>query len=204
MRGFKMTDQEVNQVLAPVRAYGLDVNDILDTMECYMRASHVFSAFKVQLSVPFKAAPLPASIERGEMRMCYQNASLLAMYRDDLTYVEGFAHCGLIPVEHAWCVDAQGNVIDPTWDNPEECQYLGVPFKTDFLEESLHAQGMYGIFGGMQPYSALCRPIEEIVAEPWLAEVSARPRIPAIDAMIEHISTHSNNREHGTKPATTS
>lgn len=43
----------------------------------------------------------PADIELGAPKECYRNAFNLMVERPDLTYVEGYAHSGLIPTAHA-------------------------------------------------------------------------------------------------------
>lgn len=76
----------------------------------------------------------------GTPRYCFDNA-YRATYRSrgKLTYVEGYALGSVMPVHHAWCVDEDGGIVDPTWcgdkkpeglwDNPERGEaYLGVPF----------------------------------------------------------------------------
>jgi hypothetical protein len=85
------------------------------------------------------AAPLPEGIERGMKTRCYRNAASLAIRRRTLTYVEGYAKQAQmpIPVPHAWCVDAEEAVVDPTWDTPESNLYFGVAFQTPFLRKML-------------------------------------------------------------------
>jgi hypothetical protein len=86
----------------------------------------------------YPAAPLPADIERGEMKECFANA-IFCTLRHGYTYVEGFAcrieGTGMIgfAIHHGWCVDADGNVVDPTWDNPTECEYYGIEFDVDWV-----------------------------------------------------------------------
>lgn len=73
---------------------------------------------------------LPRKYNRKAMKQCFHNAAALARgSRGQLTYVEGIA-AGIIPVHHAWCVDAAGKVVDVTWD-PMGTAYFGVPFPTD-------------------------------------------------------------------------
>jgi hypothetical protein len=53
----------------------------------------------------------------ARLKMCYENCQIIAFEVDDLTYVEGWAieaQYGL-PLEHAWLVDGEGNIVDPTW-----------------------------------------------------------------------------------------
>jgi hypothetical protein len=75
----------------------------------------------------------PRRLARGLPRQCYLNASRLALRSSRFTYVEGCAiGCSLgIPVEHAWCIDAEGRVVDPTWKDGHD--YFGVAFRTTYL-----------------------------------------------------------------------
>lgn len=71
---------------------------------------------------------------RGKIKECFPNAWDLAFSHSGLSYYEGYAYRGIVPVHHAWVVNAEGQVIDPTWRydperNPEsEWHYFGVPF----------------------------------------------------------------------------
>ena len=78
------------------------------------------------------------------MRACFKNAFNLLTVRDDLTYVEGYAFW-FLPVLHAWCVDAAGNVVDPTWDDPQDRRYFGVPFDRDFVFATAKERERYGV-----------------------------------------------------------
>lgn len=62
----------------------------------------------------------------GPMKECFANAAMLA-HRHGLPYVEG--HCLSrigIPILHAFCLDEEGRVVDPTWRDPADCLYHGV------------------------------------------------------------------------------
>lgn len=79
----------------------------------------------------FAAAELPFGERRLPPRQCYANAFAMASVRADLVYAEGYAVCdvgdgALLHFQHAWCVDPDGVVVDPTWDTPGEA-YLGLP-----------------------------------------------------------------------------
>lgn len=98
----------------------------------------------------FKPSKLPPDVERGTPRECYKNASLLVMQRPDLTYAEGFARnkaTGELTFQHAWAVDHEGNVVDPTWDNPEESQYFGVKYDRAAYLKYLYKAKIYGVLG---------------------------------------------------------
>ena len=81
----------------------------------------------------FAPAPLPGDYRRGTPTYCFANAGALAKKKlSRLTYVEGYA-TAIIPVLHAWCVDPDGGVVDPTWDDGVGVAYFGVAFATDFV-----------------------------------------------------------------------
>lgn len=103
------------------------------------------------------AAPDSESWPKGTPRECFMNAARLALDNPELTYVEGVA-VSVIPTAHAWCVDQAGQVIDPTWENPERCVYLGVPIQTGFLKQSLFESGVWGIMPEHIPESMRGRP----------------------------------------------
>ena len=63
---------------------------------------------------------------------CFSNA-LLLMRRDlDLSYCEGYAQYGGVPlpIHHAWCVTQAGGVVDPTWADGDG--YFGVWFGREY------------------------------------------------------------------------
>lgn len=106
---------------------------------------------------PHRAAPRPADITRGPAGECYSNALALALdppegIDDEVVYCEGYAigRAG-VPVLHAWCVTYPDGdeddpvVIDPTWETPETCTYLGIEFQTDFAWERTQTLGLYGL-----------------------------------------------------------
>jgi hypothetical protein len=74
--------------------------------------------------------PLPKKYPRGQKRECFRNAIRLAKrYPTTLRYVEGYAlHDIPLLIHHAWTVDAQNRVVDPTWDAPEASFYFGRVF----------------------------------------------------------------------------
>jgi len=75
-------------------------------------------------------------------RRCYYNATWMAIENPDLHYCEGFA-LSMIPVPHAWCMDATGAVMDPTWK--EGRAYFGVVFKTSFVRDQMAVRQVYGL-----------------------------------------------------------
>lgn len=100
----------------------------------------------------FKAAALPTQYEQGVAKQCFGNAGrLVAIQHAPITYVEGLAlKPGLFPMEHAWCVDDEGRVIDPTWDAPDACIYFGIPIKESYLSAFIQNSGRWGLFDDRQ------------------------------------------------------
>jgi hypothetical protein len=90
---------------------------------------------------------LPSDFKKGRMKECFSNAAQLLDNHDGLTYMEGYGMTpGVpLPVHHAWCVNSKGEVIDTTWRDPAQCQYIGVAFTQEELWEQLDLHGVYGI-----------------------------------------------------------
>jgi len=101
----------------------------------------------------YGAQPLPKKYAYGEMKQCFANSYNLAINHDDLTYCEGIA-IGIIPVHHAWVINAKDRVIDVTWrtrendgaykHNPGEMAYLGLKFTREDLQVNLVRHHQYG------------------------------------------------------------
>jgi len=94
-------------------------------------------------------------VHRGPMKKCFMNAQKLMTHNRSLPsrgrrvmkvfrYCEGYAiKDGLpFPVLHAWCIDEDGAVVDPTWQ-PTKRQvdkglaprvgYFGIVFKDEYV-----------------------------------------------------------------------
>lgn len=98
---------------------------------------------------------LPKPYKYRKQKLCFQNAYQLADSTYNLTYVEGVATIGLVPVHHAWCVDGNDMVIDPTWrpDNHfkyKDWAYCGIKFNIEFVNKIILSKGTYGIFDYME------------------------------------------------------
>jgi hypothetical protein len=92
-----------------------------------------------------KPKPLPKNVKRGQPRLCYANCQRLVLKNRSLTYVEGYAMAAgvSIPLQHAWLLDANGYVIDPTWETPG-CCYLGIAFRTAWIKSIWNSRKQKG------------------------------------------------------------
>lgn len=121
----------------------------------------------------FKPAALPSDIERMKKKECFMNATHLMLVDSSLIYCEGFA-LNIIPVHHGWCVTQDGEIVDPTWDNPENCTYFGVPFQYDFVMESLDKSQAYGILDNHYLRWNMSDPKEKFLHEIWLEALTKK------------------------------
>src|SRR6188768_2164837 len=55
----------------------------------------------------------------GKLKQCFQNATRLMWDFPELIYCEGYAQT-VIPTHHAWCIDPDGKVVDPTWGRDQD------------------------------------------------------------------------------------
>lgn len=113
---------------------------------------HSFAEFLLKHGLRFNVSPdragLPAWVKPMVPKECFSNAAKLAIrHPDKLAYVEGYA-AGIIPLSHAWCVDRDGEVVDPTWGHNEVragTDYFGVAVSTEFLTKLLLENKYYGL-----------------------------------------------------------
>ena len=95
---------------------------------------------------PFVYQPLPALYmpHKGRWGRCFANAFRLAMKRGELRYAEGYAkRSDSFGMLHAWCVDAQGRVVDPTWNFPAD--YYGVIYDLAYVGCVARKKGAFGV-----------------------------------------------------------
>lgn len=94
-------------------------------------------------------ARAPSWLTLGTRKECYKNSAHLALNNSEVQYTEGYALDLVdlpIPMEHAWVVDPEGKVIDPTWPESQNTYYFGVSFELEFLSSMLSkANGATGL-----------------------------------------------------------
>lgn len=109
--------------------------------------------FLLKHAQDFEPQPLPKHFRPMKIGNCYMNAAMLAMgshAEHRLTYCEGYA-LNVFPVQHAWCIDPSGKVIDPTWAPRrgrrirQGSEYFGIPIKQSYLMRRLSEQRCYGL-----------------------------------------------------------
>jgi hypothetical protein len=105
-----------------------------------------YFAFMLAHGRKYEVGPMSFAGPRGEPKACFSNAGTLALENPDLTYVEGqILVCG-VPIDHAWCIDKEGIVVDPTVCDPDHVgEYFGVPFRTDYLLKAVLRNKMWGV-----------------------------------------------------------
>lgn len=102
---------------------------------------------------PFEPAPNhPKWFSRGAAKQCFDNVtqvliSRLAAGDTTVRYAEGYAMDAELPIpmQHAWLVDADDKVIDPTWRDVADNLYFGIVFETSFVLNLLRIKKSAGI-----------------------------------------------------------
>ena len=113
-----------------------------------MWGDHVPTNFLLAHGRDYAIGPHSYALPRGEQGQCFMNATHLALDLPHLTYVEGKVACHGIGIDHAWCVDEEGIVVDPTIRDGHDghiSDYFGVPFKTPYLRKAIIWNGYYGL-----------------------------------------------------------
>ena len=83
----------------------------------------------------FEPSPRPKHFKPGDRHHCFDNSLDLVIAHEDLSYCEGYVVVkGVsIPMEHAWCVTAEGMLVDVTLRKPLiPIAYFGVVFNPLF------------------------------------------------------------------------
>lgn len=83
---------------------------------------------------------------------CYDVAYMMAKVTG-MRYVEGILVCPkhMITIGHAWCIDSDGAVVDPTmhkFQHSPHLSYIGVPIKLEFVEKMKAVYGNIGVLDG--------------------------------------------------------
>lgn len=97
-----------------------------------------FEEFVIENGRLWTAQALPSKYRPMAVKACYYNAYTMLKRRksNKLIYCEGYA-TNYITTMHAWLIDENGLVVDPTWENAATAEYYGVPFSRDFVIETV-------------------------------------------------------------------
>jgi hypothetical protein len=84
-------------------------------------------------------------LEQGLPKSCYWNCQQLVSKQPELIYCEGFAASQDVgfPLAHAWLLNTEGKVLEPTWDSPGEA-YLGIAFSWEWVRALLKSRRQQG------------------------------------------------------------
>lgn len=92
----------------------------------------------------FDPSPRPPDVAKDTIKECFSNALTLALTLPGWVYCEGYATATIpVPVLHGWCLNADGVVVDPTWD--EGTGYYGIPLDPLKALTYCAGQGRWGI-----------------------------------------------------------
>lgn len=93
-----------------------------------------------------KKHPLRGTMEPNQ---CYANAYAVASNESAYRYCEGYATTKDMgfPIAHAWVLDRDLKVIDPTWSDGD--LYHGVAFTPLFMYKIVAKTQHHGIFGNL-------------------------------------------------------
>lgn len=93
-----------------------------------------------------RVKPTPFKEEQGH---CFQNCFEILLNHPELSYCEGFATNDniLLALPHAWLINEDLQVIDPTWIDEESTSsvYFGVVFNKKFVTDIAKKTKHYGI-----------------------------------------------------------
>jgi len=85
---------------------------------------------------------------RDEPKACYANAIHRAVHDSRLTYYEGYVFVYGVALQHAWLMDKDDFVIDPTLEPNTDGRingYFGIPFITEYVKRACIANNNYGV-----------------------------------------------------------
>lgn len=139
---------------------------------------HKPSGFIVEYGEPHYLTPRSFAGRRGRQGECYRNAALLAM-GSGLIYVEGYVAVYGVPIEHAWCIDDDGAVVDPTMRPAVDgtfdriTDFYGVPFETQYVSQAANTNAVWGLFNWHYAQRTLPKLVELGLedGQRWLREV---------------------------------
>lgn len=151
--------------------------------------------FYLDLGQARLTVPLPNDVKQGKMKECYMNAGLLSTERPEFAYCEGYAlRNDVFPMHHAWCLNEQGKVIDPTWPHDEKNEYLGVALNHMFVVMSSLKTGLWGILSERLPADVTEAHPKTYLHESW------RPEAERMEAFWAKLKGDPQPKPKGRRP----
>lgn len=135
------------------------------TLERHGSAKTVFSIV-ANYGKTFIPEIRPEWLDLQEPKQCFKNSLNLSLITG-LTYCEGFIY-RVMPIHHAWCIDDEGKVYDPTIKDQHNIPYFGIPFEQDFAFRVAQESGMYGILDNYEFRKIYDLPPEEFMHPEWI------------------------------------
>lgn len=93
----------------------------------------------------------PKGIKRMIPNQCYKNAYDFCISNSGYRYVEGFIDSEIIPIQHAWVIDKDDNVIELTF-REAAAQYLGIIIPISVVNRIISETKVYGALNWTSKY----------------------------------------------------
>lgn len=106
---------------------------------------NVYNDFMLAHGIGYQPGPDTFALPRQDRHNCFGNALHMAIDNPGWTYVEGKVFVHGVPLDHAWCLDSDGNVVDVTSEGKGIIGYYGVPLKTEYVKRAVRMNGLYGV-----------------------------------------------------------
>jgi hypothetical protein len=143
---------------------------------------NVYNDFMIAHGVEYVIGPDTYAGRRGIPKSCFENAFHLAHEDKSLTYVEGKACCFGVPLDHAWCVNSEGVVVDPTIVNGHDrmSDYFGVPLQTKYVARAIVTNNVYGVLDYFHANLTVTKLFELglVEGQAWLLNLERLPKKP--------------------------
>jgi len=126
--------------MSELKQYLLRISETFTTQKTY---ESIFLKYGRAFEAP--ACPRPKGIRKGRDKVCFMNSYHLTDF--GYRYVEGFAvpDIGIqFPIQHAWVIDDNDNVIETTWAK-SGLEYYGIIFEREFVDKVMFELRVYGI-----------------------------------------------------------
>ena len=128
---------------------------LLQSQHSFGRGKPTLAGFLLRYGRSWEFNEASLAVPQGEKHQCYRNAAMLALDNPEFIYVEGQTIIipasgeGGIPIDHAWCVNEDGIVAEPTLgDISFVGAYFGVPFSRSYLTKTVQRLRYWGLIEG--------------------------------------------------------